>query len=263
MMLYPVKQPRPPYRFNYDAPLAQGLVMWMPLVDSLLRGRIKGATWTASATAPLLNGNGPSFRFTNASSTYLSATSPVTAVGFTFACWYWPTTVSSARDLLSIANSSNTADYFNLQQYSSGAIRVRSSDSTSQSSAVSATLALANQWQLAVGTVTATNARAAYLNGGGKGTSSSTRSTTGVNTFGIGANVGSTPASFFDGYISNVCLWNRVLSDNEIWQLWDPSTRWQLYETKRIIALGSVSAAGIKYPSAMDGLGTFRRTMDM
>jgi hypothetical protein len=179
----------------------------------------------------------------------VTASSPITAVGFTMACWYNPVSVSSTRDLISIANSGNTTDYFNLQQNSTGAVRVRSADSTTQSSAVTATTATANTWQLAVGVIAATNSRTAYLNGTGKGTSSTSRSTTGVNRIGIGANVGSTPASFFGGNISNVCIWDRVLSDEEIYLLYNPATRWCLYDTSRVFFL----AGATQYNSNVSG----------
>lgn len=222
------------YRLNRNCDLARGLVFWLPgntLIDAL-----RHLALTASGgPTQVATDQGRAVNFVTASSQYLvTASSPITAVGFTMACWYNPVSVTNTRDLISIANSGNTTDYFNLQQNSTGAVRVRSADSTTQSSAVTATTATANTWQLAVGVIAATNSRTAYLNGTGKGTSSTSRSTTGVNRIGIGANVGSTPASFFSGNISNVCIWDRVLSDEEIYLLYNPATRWCLYDTSRV-----------------------------
>lgn len=258
-MIYPTRQPTAPFRFNWNAPLAEGLVLWLPMIDNQLVDRIQGIVFAPSTTVPLVDSNGPGRTFINGSSTYLvSSTSPISDVGFTFACWYYPTSVSATRDLISVANSGNTTDYFNLQQQSSFSVRCRSSDSTSQSSASTTVGAAVSKWQLATGVVSATNARAAYLNGAGKGTSSGTRTTTGVNRIGIGAQLSSTPASFFDGNMSNVCVWNRTLSDVEIWQLWEPSTRFQFYNTRTTFAFGvsAISTGGLIYPRRMDGLGS-------
>jgi hypothetical protein len=153
------------YRLNRNCDLARGLVFWLPgntLIDAL-----RHLALTASGgPTQVATDQGRAVNFVTASSQYLvTASSPITAVGFTMACWYNPVSVSNTRDLISIANSGNTTDYFNLQQNSTGAVRVRSADSTTQSSAVTATTATANTWQLAVGVIAATNSRAAYLHG--------------------------------------------------------------------------------------------------
>ena len=51
---------------------------------------------------------------------------------------------------------------------------------------------------------------------------------------------------FFDGYIDDVRIYNRILSASEIMGLYAPSTRWQLYQPpKRTLAMKAVAAAGV------------------
>lgn len=47
----------------------------------------------------------------------------------------------------------------------------------------------------------------------------------------------------FNGYISDVRIYNRALSAGEAWQLYDPQTRWQLYEPiPRLFPVGAPPA---------------------
>ena len=100
-MIYPIRQPIAPYRFNWNAPLADGLVTWLPLIDYSLVDRVRNLAFTQSATKPLLSSNGPSLTFVNASNTTLTATAPVTAVPLTIACWF-NATATTSRSFVSL-----------------------------------------------------------------------------------------------------------------------------------------------------------------
>jgi hypothetical protein len=221
------------FTLNRDSPLAKGLVFWLPLIDRGQTDRARGLVTTSSfsTTAPVLatTNEGLGWRIDNTSSNYLTCATPVAALPLTIACWFYPLAVASTRDLVSIGNSGNNLDFYELQQASGGGVRARQGDSTSTSSATTAGAVTANVWQLATAVYAATNLRIAYLNGTGRTTSTGTRATSTLDRIGIGAYLGGTISSWFDGYIRNVCIWNRALSDAEVWRLYDPLTRWELF----------------------------------
>ena len=204
------------FRLNRDAPLAQGLVFWAPLVDAFLTERVSHRVLTPSASAPVvqISGNGPAFRFTNANSSYLvTATTPLVGLPLTLNCWFYPTTVSSSRTLFSLAAGATSTDYFSLEVSNLAVVRARTGDSTTVSSAVTTTTAVVNTWQMATGVFAAANSRIAYLNGQGRGTQASSRAPVDMTRIMIGATGIATPSQFFDGYLQNVAIWNRALSD--------------------------------------------------
>lgn len=49
----------------------------------------------------------------------------------------------------------------------------------------------------------------------------------------VGALRRDTTANFFNGAISQWAIWNRALTAAEVWSLYDPSTRWDLYWTQK------------------------------
>lgn len=58
------------------------------------------------------------------------------------------------------------------------------------------------------------------------------------------------------GYFSEGRLYNRTLSAAEVWVLYDPATRWELYApVVRYWALGAVAAAGWAFNPVWDGRG--------
>ena len=70
-----------------------------------------------------------------------------------------------------------------------------------------------------------------FIDGGGEGSSSDDISVAGVDTTSLGARVdGIARNQYLSGAIADARIYNRVLSNAEIRQLNDPSTRWDLYE---------------------------------
>lgn len=239
-MLFPARPTLSQVRLNWNAPLAEGLVVWLPLTGYSIVDLARGLAFSKSAPAPTLTTDllGPTWNFVQASPTYLlSSSTPLTAPPLTIAAWFNANAVTATRDIVSIASSVNATDGFNLQQRANVGVGARASDSGGPTAAVSSKVVVAGQWHLGVATFTSTVSRAAYIDGRNPGTSSTSKTPTGLDRVGIGANVGSTIATPFDGLISNVCIWNRVLNAAEIWQLYDPSTRWQLYDARRIFAV--------------------------
>ena len=238
-MIYPRVPPTGQIRLNLDAPLADGLVLWLPLMSHSITDLARGLVFAKSGTAPVPTTDlmGPTWDFTSASSTYLvTMTTPVAALPLTIAAWFNPSAVATTRDIVSIADSANTTDAYNLQQRASAGVGARAADTGGPVAAISSKVVVANTWQLGVATFASTTLRTAYIDGRNPGTSSTSKTPTGLDQVGVGADVNSSVVTPFDGSISNVCIWNRALSAAEVWQLFDPLTRWQLYDTRRIFA---------------------------
>jgi hypothetical protein len=203
------------------------------LVDAFLTERVSRRVLSPSATPPTLQiaSAGPMWRFTNANSSCLVTTTiPLTALPLTINCFFNPTTVSSTRTLVSVAAGGTSTDYYALEATNTALIRARAGDSTSTSSALSTTNTVANALQMATGVFSANNARAAYLNGAGKGTQTSSRAPGTLTRIMIGALGIATPSQFFDGYLQQVAIWNRALSDDEVAYLYDPAHRYELFD---------------------------------
>lgn len=244
------QKPQGQFRLNKDSPLAEGLVLWLPLSDGRLIDRVGGVKFTPASGGPYwVNGKmGRAASFLNTSARVLYSTvTPITAVPFTLSCWFQDD-LSSTKELISIADSAVSASYWSLASQSSSnprVIRMRSAISTVTTTSTTVGVPI-DTWGLATMTAKAANDRWVYVNGG-FGVQSTTSSTpTGIDRIGIGALASSSPGNYFSGQISDVCLWERALSAEEVARLYDPKTRWELYEPViRPWFVGFVPAAGV------------------
>ena len=73
-----------------------------------------------------------------------------------------------------------------------------------------------NTWHHAAGTFTSTTARAAFIDGGSKGTDTTSIVPANENRISIGRWGDSTPGNYMSGRICEVGLWDVVLTDDEI-----------------------------------------------
>lgn len=227
----------PPYggfKLNNATPLTKGLVFWAPLIDALQRDRVLGLPFTPTAGPALGNtADGLGWKFLRTSSQYLiTADTPVIAAPLTISCWFYPTQVASSRDLVTIANNGNTTDYFQMQCVGGGGVQARIGAGGGNSTAASSFNATANVWNMGTVVFASATSRWSYTNAMGKVTNATNRSPAGVNKIGVGALISSTipTASYFDGYIRNVTIWNRALSDAEVWLLYQQGSRWDLFD---------------------------------
>lgn len=114
-------------------------------------------------------------------------------------------------------------------------------------------------WQLILGTWDGTNALL-YRNGVQVASASDARtlnSTAGVLEFGRFPTYN---GQYWNGYLTDLRVYNRGLSANEAWQMYDPATRWDLYlPVRRIWATVEVAAGvaptGVLYGPLMGPLG--------
>ena len=148
------------------------------------------------------------------SGNYLTtASAPVTAVPLTIACWFNPTAINTNGLLVSIDNG-GTSDRFCILKSSAAAIIAQAVGAGNAANATTTTNYTAGAWQHACGTFSATNARAAYLGGGGKGTNATLRVPSGLTTTAIGALSGGTVV--LAGSVAEATIWNIALSDAQV-----------------------------------------------
>lgn len=229
------------FRLNQDSPQARGLVFWQPLVTVVPGDRVGRVAMTPTAAPPLVAVGGRWAYSFNGSTQYLvsaAGTAPVTAVPLSLSCWFNATSDSAAQSLLSIGGSAAAADSFDIRLRGNIALDPLGAftrDSVDFSVANTTTGYTINTWMLATGVYRLATARAAFINGGSKGTESTSRIPAGLNRIGIGALVTSTPTTFFAGYVADCRIYNRALSDAEVQELYQPDTRWELYEPLRKI----------------------------
>lgn len=157
----------------------------------------------------------------NGSSQYLEhSAAALSGPPFTFACWALVTALPSANQALLSLSNSGGGNLFQLQVRgaASGKPIGMQVSSGSNSQAVTSAGPSANVWFHAAGWVASSTSRAAYLNGGNKGTdSTSIANPTGLNETDVGVYWSSTGrAGWFAGAVAEAAIWNAVLSDAEI-----------------------------------------------
>ena len=144
----------------------------------------------------------------------LSSSSPVTGPPFTISAWVIADVLGDDA-VCTIGDASASDQSFSMRVSSGGAVRFRVDDGTASSATSTTTFSTGDLIHMAVVEET-TSLRHAYLNGGGKGTSTSTRTPTGIDEVAIGQRGGSNPGKFFNGTIGPVAIHNAALTDLEI-----------------------------------------------
>lgn len=153
--------------------------------------------------------------FASASSQYLEVASAlVTAYPFSLACWFWSNDVTAAYNLLNVFNNTTTGQAFQL--LAAGTIAAKPLRFLVAAVACDSTTAyVANAWHHACAVGTSATSRAVYLNGGGKGTSVTSATATGLNVTTIGRRSTSLPGQYLNGRLAECAVWNAALTDGE------------------------------------------------
>lgn len=162
--------------------------------------------------------------FDDAASEYLEISQAVVSVHpLTIACWFRSDDITVGQILMAI----HSDDYPGADFWSLACSGDASGDPVSAISGVSLTAFStaetttgysANTWHHACGVFSANNSRAAYIDGGSKGTNSIARNVSGVDTTNIGAfNItGVGTFSAMSGRIAEAGIWNAALTDAEV-----------------------------------------------
>jgi hypothetical protein len=151
----------------------------------------------------------------NGTSEYLDhAAAVVTAAPLTMACWFRPDMASADLTLMAALNSAGS-NTFRLAARGNDAGDPVSWRVTAGGSLVAADTTTgfsSGTWHHACGVEASSNSRRVYLDGGGKGTNTSSRTPSGINQ----TRVGFGNSAYMDGRIAEAAIWNAALSDEEV-----------------------------------------------
>lgn len=143
--------------------------------------------------------------------------SPITAYPFSISLWFYADNGANTCSLCWIGDKDVSNEYQGLRIGSDEVIAAYSRNSSTFPAAFSSAAATLNTWQHAAGVFASASSRAAYLNGGNKGTE--TTSVTINNTYDrvtIGNQDDSTPNDYMDGRIAMVGIWSAALTDADV-----------------------------------------------
>lgn len=162
-------------------------------------------------------------QFDDASQQYLISAVQAVLISppISMACWFKSDDITVYQTLVGIIDYSSD-EYYLLAAAGTIAndpVRATTYNGVVSASAVSSTGYSAGTWHHACGVFAATNSRAAYIDGGSKGTNATSVTGVGpVDRFEIGGRVmggGASKALFMSGAIAEAAIWNGALSDAE------------------------------------------------
>lgn len=148
---------------------------------------------------------------------YYDGTNPVTAAPFTMACWFQPDNITDAMILFDILDTDTSSNYWRLAANGTIAgdpLRFQADSGVGISIAESTTGFSADQWNHACGVAASATSRTVYLNGGSSATATDSRTPTGIDRVGIGANGIGLVA--MNGKLAEASVWNVALSAAEV-----------------------------------------------
>jgi len=226
--------------WNRHSPQARGLVFWTPfqalgglsgdLIDVIggLRLTRVGAT---NKTDPTLG------RVEDFNSDHFTVSSTlVTAAPFSLAMWVLDNKATRSA-FISIADTGASNQFWYLRIENNNTLSM-SATSTTPGSATTGNASTNGEWSHIAGREVASNDRQSFLNGdvANKGTNSSTRTPTGVDTITIGRLLHGTGPTLTDnalGLVGDCRIYDYALSDHEFENLyWNP---WDLYPPEQIV----------------------------
>lgn len=165
---------------------------------------------------------------------YLSvAASPMLAPPFSMACWFNSDNNTSQLTTMEIAWSAVAGHYHSLS-HNATTVHVASVGAGNGQANSSGTITTGT-WHHMAGVWTSTSSRAAFLDGGNKGTNSTGVTVSNVNAMSIGARAAdSTPAFYFNGRIAEAAGWSVALTDDEVASLGEGACPLMIRPTKLV-----------------------------
>lgn len=154
-------------------------------------------------------------RFVLASSQYLEYSGAVvTATPLTMACWLRTNNTTDTQALLCLGNT-GAASYFMMGVEPTRSFALLSQTGIS-SQAVSTVAPAAGCWQHVTAVFASSTSRAAYVNGRGKGTNTTSLTPSGMNVTNVGRYRFSSAGYYTDGVVADAAIWNAALTDAEV-----------------------------------------------
>jgi len=160
--------------------------------------------------------------FDDDSSEYLENTTaaPVLAVPLTIAAWFYCDDVVTwtDRSLVGIQDKDTAVDFFQLRLRTGDneLVRARTRDSGGSAAASSTAQFGGSTWHHAAAVFSATDARAAFLDGANKGTESTDLTPANLDSVSVGRMGDSSPDEYMSGGIFLAAIWNVALTDAEV-----------------------------------------------
>lgn len=191
---------------------AAGITISKIISIALITVLVVGASPKAWASAVLEAANSEYFS---------SATVPVSAYPFTFACWAKFNDVTANRAVMWQGDKDVTTSGDLLQGSGGGAgdrVVAQSRDATgAYAGPQTSTGYTSATWHHVAAVFTAAQERHVYLDGGNEGTdTTNSRTPTDYDRFELGRLGGSSPANLFDGKLAHCAVWDIALSDADV-----------------------------------------------
>lgn len=153
----------------------------------------------------------------NGSSDRFVATTAVATLPVTFAAWV-RSSVANAGVVCAV-NDYSAQFMYHLGQITNGIVQALANSGGTSGAANATQSFTTNAWHHVAYVFESTSLRHAYLNGGNKGSNTTSISTSGLDTTTIGGIYRATSPLSFNGQIAEAAIWSAVLTDAEIAQL--------------------------------------------
>lgn len=159
----------------------------------------------------------------NGSSDYAqNGAAVISAPPFTLSAWVYVTSDVAQGSIISISDTALGNSYYQLAYRGAAAgnpVAAIARDSGTFEACVSTTGVTLNTWVHVAAVFASATSRAVYLNGGSKGTSSTSFSPAGLDVTTVGRLSRNTGVDYFPGLIAVPCIHAAALSDDEVAQL--------------------------------------------
>jgi len=229
---------------DWSHPQSRGLVAYYPfwLASSVVAAAsdlaLRRHPITDSGDYPSVVGDGTFGRSAlyNGSSDRLSKiTTPFFNRGCTISAWFNSTSSTTRQVLFGKSSHATSTAIMSLDLMGDTAgdpVRMGVYDGSNASAAQSTQAYPSGQWALATGAVNANGSTIAWLNGSAKGADVSITNEPAATVMSIGMLYwGGSFSRYFAGRLGEIRVYNRVLSDLEVHNLWHPSRRWGMLRT--------------------------------
>jgi hypothetical protein len=156
--------------------------------------------------------------FSGSSQSYYSASTPVTAVPLTIACWMNKPATNTAGVIVGTFRNTGS-DWYGFYLYASSTAKVNASAANNNvfAEAQSTTSYSANTWHHVCGVYSSNTSRTIYLDGAGSATNTTSLTPTLIDIVSIAA---ARKSGFVDNYLNGslaeVAIWNAALTEPEV-----------------------------------------------
>jgi hypothetical protein len=240
MLILPTERriikPGGPIVLNRDSPQAVGLVAWYPFgsgLNALDEGPI-GRYHLDPVGSPAFVIDRDRGRvtdlLTSSSQRFNAALTPMTTHPATICCWHNKDNATDVTFLVELYNASDSGQFMGLMARASNEIRARKDGQTGN--AQNADIAggyTVGAWDFAAAVFASASSMTAFANLLTPVENTTDTGTLIVDGISIGAEMFTTPRSYYGGLIDDVRVYNRALSTEEMAVLYDPNTRFDLY----------------------------------